>query len=63
MDVCDVKVTDEDGFLAGNMTIKAKNTNVKGRIWINLVASEFVFQPLHPDTSALLHSRGAQFAS
>ena len=31
MDVCDVKVIDEDGFLAGNMMIKAKNTLLKER--------------------------------
>ena len=41
MDVCDVKVTDEDGFL-----VKAKNTIMKERIWINRVTSEIVFQPL-----------------
>ena len=26
------------------------------------MASDIVFQPLHPDTGALSHSRGAQFA-
>ena len=40
------------------MMIKAKNTIMKERIWIKRVASEIVFQPLHPDTGALLHSRG-----
>ena len=45
MDVCDVNVTDEDGFLSRSMMIKAKNTLMKERIWINRVASEIVFQP------------------
>ena len=54
MDACDVNVTDEDGFLS---MIKAKNTLMKERIWINPLASETFFQPLHPDTGALLHSR------
>ena len=35
--------------------IKAKNTLMKERIWINRVASGFVFQSLHPDTDAPLH--------
>ena len=33
LDVCDV--TDEDGFLSDSMMIKAKNTLMKERIWIN----------------------------
>ena len=28
---------------------------MKERIWINRVASDIVFQLLHPDTGALLH--------
>ena len=44
MDVCDEKVTDEDGFLSSSVMIKARNTLMKERIWINRVASEFVFQ-------------------
>ena len=63
VDVCDVKVTDEDVLIASNMMINAKNTLMKERIWINRVASETVFQPLHPVSGSLLHSRGAQFAS
>ena len=35
MDVSDVKVTDEDGFLSRSM-VKAKNI-MKERIWINRV--------------------------
>ena len=38
MDVSDVKVTDEDGFLFRSMMIKAKNTIMKERTWINRVA-------------------------
>ena len=37
MDVSDVKVTDEDGFLSRSMMIKSKNTIMKERIWINRV--------------------------
>ena len=56
MDVCDVKVTNEDGFLAGSMMINAKNTILmKKRIRINCVARRLVFLSLHPDTGALLH--------
>ena len=41
----DVKVTDEDGLLSRSMMIKASNTIMKERIWINRVASKIVFQP------------------
>ena len=44
-DICDKKVTDMDGFLSNSMMIKAKNTLVQERIWINRVARESVFQP------------------
>ena len=47
--------TDEDGFLSNCMIINAKNTLVKEGIWINRVAGQFVFQPLHRDTDAPLH--------
>ena len=40
MDECDAKVADEDGFLA----------IMKERLWINRVARENCFQPLHPET-------------
>ena len=50
MNVSDVKITDEDGFLSRNMTIKAKNIIMKERIWINAVPSEITLQPLDPDT-------------
>ena len=46
MDVFDVRMTDEDGFLSRSTMIKAKNTIMKERILINRVASEIVFQPL-----------------
>ena len=42
MDVNDVKVTDEDGFLSRSMMIKAKNTIMKERIWINRAAQRDV---------------------
>ena len=50
-----MKVTDEDGTLSSSKTTKAKNTLVKERLWTNRVASEIVFQSLHPDTGAPLH--------
>ena len=34
MDVCDVKVIDEDVLMASNLMINAKNTLMKERIWI-----------------------------
>ena len=37
------------------MTIKANNKIMKERIWMNRVASEIVFRPLHPDTGAPSH--------
>ena len=49
MDECDAKATDEDGFRPSQ------------RSWIRRVASDSGCQPLHPDTGALLRSRGAQF--
>ena len=41
--------------LACSMMNNAEITIMKERIWINRVASEVVFLPLHPDTGALLH--------
>ena len=38
MDVSDVKVTDEDGFLSRSMMIKTKNIIITERIWINRIA-------------------------
>ena len=46
MDVCDVKVTDENVLLASNTMIKAENTLLREN-WIIRAASEIVFQPLH----------------
>ena len=37
------------------MTIKAINTIMTERIWINCAASEIVFEPMYPDTSDPLH--------
>ena len=53
MDACDDKVTDDDGFLSRGMMIKANNTLLKERIWINRVASELVF--LHFILTPALH--------
>ena len=38
MDVSDEKVSDEECFLSHRMAIKAVNTIMKERIWINRVA-------------------------
>ena len=48
MNVCDMKVTGEGGTLSSSVLTKAKNTLVKERLWTNRVASEIVFQSLHP---------------
>ena len=53
--VCDVMVIDEDGLLASSIDDQSEKHQHEGRIWISCVASEIVFQPLHPDTGALLH--------
>ena len=55
MDLSDVKVTDEDGFLSRNNTIKANNKIVKERIWTGLVTSKIETQLLGTDTDAQLH--------
>ena len=54
MDVCDVNVTDEDGFLAGSMMTKAKNILIKERTLDQSCGQRIVFLPLHPDTGATL---------
>ena len=55
MHVSNVKMSDEDDFLSHTMTIKPNNTIVKERIWVNRVASESVFQALHPGAGNQLH--------
>ena len=40
MNVSDVKITDEEGFLSRRRMIKAKNIIMKERIWINAVTNE-----------------------
>ena len=52
MDVSDVKVTDEDGFLSCSMMINAMNTSMKERLLTDRVAGQFVFQPLPLDRPA-----------
>ena len=44
LDVSDMKVSDEDGFLFLNMKIKTNSAIMKERIWINRVTNEIVFQ-------------------
>ena len=48
-------MSDKDGCLSRSMTIKAIDTIMTERIWINCAASEIVFQPVYPDTSDPLH--------
>ena len=50
MDVSDMQVSDEDGYMTRNLTITANSKIVNVRIWINPVISKIVFQPLHSDT-------------
>ena len=53
MDVGDEKVTDVDGFSVQQFVIKATNTVLNERIWINRVASELVL--LHFILTPALH--------
>ena len=39
-----------------SITIRGQKAIMKERIWFDRVASEIVFQPLHPGTGASLHS-------
>ena len=55
MDVSDEEVSNEKDCLSRSMTIKAINTIMKERIWINRAASEIVFRPMLSDTGAPLH--------
>ena len=55
MDVTSVKVSDEDGYLIRNMTIKSNSKIVTEQIWISPVTSEITFQPFDLDTDAQLH--------
>ena len=57
--VGNVKMTDEDGFLAGSVMTNAKNTIGKERIWINRVASEILFLFLYIRTLALSYTMSA----
>ena len=50
MDVSDMQVSNEDGYMTSNLTVRANSKIVNVRIWINLVTSKIVFQPLHSDT-------------
>ena len=55
IDVSDVIVTDEDGYLIRNMTIKTNGKIVPEQIWISPVTSEMTFQSFDLDTDAQLH--------
>jgi len=55
MDVSDVVITDEPGYMSRKMFIKAKGTTVSERIIVNQAKGELVFQPVHPETGRLEH--------
>ena len=59
MNMSDVKITDEEGFLSRRRMIKAKNIIMKERIWINAVPNEITLQPLDPDTDTPSCTRSA----
>ena len=50
MNVSDMEISDEDGYMTRNLTTTANSKIVNVGIWINPVISEIVFQPLHTDT-------------
>ena len=56
MNVSDMQVQEEDGYLSRSKTVKANNNKiVKERNWMNLVTSKIGIQPLEPHTDAHLH--------
>jgi len=55
MDVTNVTVTDEPGYLSRTMTIKATGKTVSERIILNPGAGEVVFQPVNPESGRLEH--------
>ena len=54
MNVNDVKVIEEDGFLSCSLMIKANSKIVKERIWTGMVTSNIMKQHLESDTDARL---------
>merc|ERR1712137_25917 len=50
MEVTDVKVSDEEGFLLRTMTISANKTTVQEHVMINREANEIVYQPIDLET-------------
>merc|ERR1712176_1748409 len=50
MEVTDVKVSDEEGFLLRTMTISANKTKVQENVMINREANEIVYQPIDLET-------------
>merc|ERR1712157_176854 len=50
MEVTDVKVSDEEGFLLRTMTISANKTTLQEHVTINREANEIVYQPIDLET-------------
>ena len=50
LNVSDMQVSDEDGYMTRKLTITANIKIVNVRIRINFAISKIVFQPLHTDT-------------
>lgn len=50
MEVTDVKISDEKGFLLRTMTISANKTTVQEHVMINREANEIVYQPIDLET-------------
>ena len=52
--VSDVEMSEGDGSLSFNVTIKENNETVNDRTWINRVSSETACESWHPDTGTSL---------
>ena len=62
MNVSDVKVTDEDGYLSRSKTIKANNKIVKERIWINVkltIRNRVAKVDVEPNATSWTYSRSS----
>ena len=63
MNVSDVKVTDEDGYLSCSKTIKANNNTVKERIWITVkltIKNRVVKVDVEPNATSWTYSRSSR---
>ena len=63
MNVSDVKVTDEDGYLSCSKTIKANNNTVKERIWITVkltVKNRVAKVDVEPNATSWTYSRSSR---